>query len=247
MKSSLHLMVIFVLIFSQFISANVSPSSIENVCPGEKISLVCSVNGQSLTWLVPDPTGVKPSLDRGISSVLNHMVGERLSIPGDTLGAYTATLDSVTPTLNSTLEVTLYRSMDGRDIVCSGVTVPIDIYGELYPVVFVINYDYSDAHACVLSTDPPAPTSNIHITSTMNNTEESIVSLEWDYVSDGAPVNYSVTVNGGPESDTVSAVTVEMEVELTLRYNTEYAVLVEVINCAGSSSSSMFTLELGIK
>ncbi len=125
-------MVIFVLIFSQFISANVSPSSIENVCPGEKISLVCSVNGQSLTWFVPDPTGVKTTLDRGISSVFNNMVGERLSISGDTLGAYTATLDSVTPTLNSTLEVTLYKSMDGRGIVCSGVTVTIDIYGELW-------------------------------------------------------------------------------------------------------------------
>ncbi len=126
-------MVIFVLIFSQFISANVSPSSIENVCPGEKISLVCSVNGQSLTWLVPDPTGVKPTLDRSISLVFNHnMVGERLSISGDTLGAYTATLDSVTPKLNSTLEVTLYRSMDGGDIMCLGVTVPIDIYGELW-------------------------------------------------------------------------------------------------------------------
>ncbi len=127
-------MVIFVLVFSQFISANVSPSSIENVCPGEKISLVCSVNRQSLTWLVPDPTGLRTTLDRSISSVFNHMVGERLSIFGDTLGAYTATLDSVTrsPTLNSTLEVTLYKSMDGRDIECSGVIVPIDIYGELW-------------------------------------------------------------------------------------------------------------------
>ncbi len=131
MKSSLHLMVIFVLIFSKFISANVSPSSIENVCPGEKISLVCSVNRQLLIWVVPDPTG-RTTLDRSISSVFNHMVGERLSISGDTLGAYTATLDSVTPTLNSTLEVTLYKSMDGRDIECSGVTVPIDIYGELW-------------------------------------------------------------------------------------------------------------------
>ncbi len=71
-------------------------------------------------------------------------------------------------------------------------------------------------HAHVLTTDSPAPTSNIHITSTVNNTEESIVSLEWDYVSDGAPVNYSVTVNGGPDNETVSAVTVEMGVELTL-------------------------------
>ncbi len=66
------------------------------------------------------------------------MVGERLSISGDTLRAYTATVDSVIPKLNSTLEVTLYRWMDGRGIVCSGVTVPIDIYGELYPVVFVM-------------------------------------------------------------------------------------------------------------
>ncbi len=105
-------------------------------------------------------------------------------------------------------------------------------------------YSYSHIlHAHVLTTDSPAPTSNIHITSTVNNTEESILSLEWDYISDGAPVNYSVTVIGGNE--TVSAVTMEMGVELTLRYNTEYAVLVEVINCAGSSSSSMFTLELG--
>ncbi len=100
-------------------------------------------------------------------------------------------------------------------------------------------------HAHVLTTDPPAPTSNIHITSTMNNTELSVVSFEWNYVSDGAPVNYSVTVNGGPENDTVSAVTVEMGVELTLRYNTEYVLFVEVINCAGSSSSSMFTFKLG--
>ncbi len=55
-------------------------------------------------------------------------------------------------------------------------------------------------HAHVLTTDSPAPTRNTHITSTMNNTEESIVSLEWDYVSDGAPVNYSVTVIGGNET-----------------------------------------------
>ncbi len=98
-------------------------------------------------------------------------------------------------------------------------------------------------HAHVLTTDSPA---TYHY-STMNNTEESIVSLEWDYVSDRAPVNYSVTVIGG--NDTVSTVTVEMGVELTLRYNTEYVriLLVEVINCAGSSSSSMFTLELGKK
>ncbi len=133
LNSNLMYVVIVVFIFSKFeeITAIVSPTSIENVCPGEKISLVCSVNGQSLEWLVPDPTG-RTTLDRSISSVFNHMVGERLSISGDTLGAYTATLDSVTPTLNSTLEVTLYKSMDGRDIECSGVIVTIDIYGELW-------------------------------------------------------------------------------------------------------------------
>ncbi len=84
----------------------------------------------------------------------------------------------------------------------------------------------------------------IHITSTLNNTEESIVSFEWDYFSDGAPVNYSVTVMGDLENDTVSALTVEMRVELTLRYNTEHAVTVEVISCAESNFSSIFTLEL---
>ena len=93
-------------------------------------------------------------------------------------------------------------------------------------------------------TDPPAPASNIHITSTLNNTEESIVSFEWDYFSDGAPVNYSVTVIWGLENDTVSAVTVEMGIELTLRYNTEHAVTVEVILCAESSFSSIFTFKL---
>ncbi len=57
--------VLVVFIFSKFeeIAANVSPTSIENVCPGEKISLVCSVNGKSLEWLVPDPTG-RTTLDR---------------------------------------------------------------------------------------------------------------------------------------------------------------------------------------
>ena len=96
-------------------------------------------------------------------------------------------------------------------------------------------------------TDPPAPAINIRITSSLNNTEENIaiVSLEWDYFSDGSPVNYSVTVIGSSENDTVSALTAEMRVELKLRYNTEYAVIVEVINCAVSSSSSMFTFELG--
>ncbi len=95
-------------------------------------------------------------------------------------------------------------------------------------------------------TDPPAPI-NIRITSSLNNTEESIaiVSLEWDYVSDGAPVNYSVTVTGSSENDTVSALTVEMRAKFKLRHNTEYVVIVKVINCAGSSSSSMFTFELG--
>ncbi|XP_064406987.1 CUB and sushi domain-containing protein 1-like [Halichondria panicea] len=220
-----HLLVIVVFIFSKFeeVTAIVSPSSIENVCPGEKISLVCSVNAESLTWLVPDPTEVRLNLDRSfIRSLSENIVGERSIVPGDTLGAYAVTLNTVTPNLCSTLEVTLYRSMDGRNIVCSGVMVFIDLY------------------------DPPAPAINIRITSSLNNTEENIaiVSLEWDYFSDGSPVNYSVTVIGSSENDTVSALTAEMRVELKLRYNTEYAVIVEVINCAVSSSSSMFTFEL---
>ncbi len=63
------------------------------------------------------------------SSLLSPTLGKR-NISGDTLGAYTVSLNSVTPHLNSTLEVTLYSSMDGRDIECSGATVPIDLYGE---------------------------------------------------------------------------------------------------------------------
>ena len=136
-----HFMVILVFILSKFEEitaiAIVSPSSIENVCPGEKISLVCLINGESLKWLVPDPIGVRVNLDRAfIGSLSENTVGERLPIDGDTLGAYAVTLNTVTPNLCSTLEVTLYRSMDGRNIVCSGVMVFIDLYGELYPAVF---------------------------------------------------------------------------------------------------------------
>ena len=134
-------MVIVVFIFSKFeeITANVSPTSIENICPGEYISLVCSVNGQSLTWLVPDPTGVRINLDRSfIRSLSENIVGKRSTIPGDTLGAYAVTLNSVMPNLTSTLEVTLYKSMDGHNIVCSGIMVPIHFFGELYTAVFGI-------------------------------------------------------------------------------------------------------------
>ncbi len=143
-----HFMVILVFILSKFEEitaiAIVSPSSIENVCPGEKISLVCLINGESLKWLVPDPIGVRVNLDRAfIGSLSENTVGERLPIDGDTLGAYAVTLNSVTPNLSSTLEVTLYRSMDGQNIVCLGqsiVMVPIDLYGELnwliIPIVF---------------------------------------------------------------------------------------------------------------
>ncbi len=143
--SSLNSMVILVFILSKFEEitaiAIVSPSSIENVCPGEKISLVCLINGESLKWLVPDPIGVRVNLDRAFIRLLSeNTVGERLPIDGDTLGAYAVTLNSVTPNLSSTLEVTLYRSMDGQNIVCSGqsiVMVPIDLYGELNCMVIV--------------------------------------------------------------------------------------------------------------
>ena len=64
------------------------------------------------------------------SSSLSPTLGKR-NISEDTLGAYTVSLNSVTPHLNSTLELTLYSSMDGRDIECSGTTVRIDLYGEL--------------------------------------------------------------------------------------------------------------------
>ncbi len=69
------------------------------------------------------------TLNADYSSLVEPTFGQR-NISGDTLGAYRVSLNSVTPHLNSTLEVTLYSSMDGRDIECSGATVPIDLYGE---------------------------------------------------------------------------------------------------------------------
>ena len=86
---------------------------------------------------------------------------------------------------------------------------------------------------------------NIHITSTSNKSEESIVSLQWDYPmrSNGAPVNYSVIALGGTDNVSINAVTVET-IELIFRYNTRYEVMVEAINCIESSSPSVFTFNL---
>ena len=93
---------------------------------------MCISESDALIWIIPNPLPGRSmeTLNADYSSLVEPTFGQR-NISGDTLGAYRVSLNSVTPHLNSTLEVTLYSSMDGQNIECSGATVPIDLYGEL--------------------------------------------------------------------------------------------------------------------
>ncbi len=165
-----------------------TPSFIENTCPQEKKSLTCVSESDALIWIVPNPLG-RPmeTLSAGFSNLIESMLGQS-NINGDTLGAYKVSLDSVTPRLSSTLEVTLYSSMDGRSIECSGAIVPIDlINGELHACVCIQNLIY-------LSIDVPGSPVLLQVSDIVNKSENSTVTLQWIPPHSSAEVNYSVTV-----------------------------------------------------
>ena len=116
-----------------FSDASLTPTSIENVCPGDRINLTCTVNSDALQWLLPATVEGFSQLDVTLFDTSTSLIGMRTPVDGDTVGIYTVILDGIdtNPTrLTSTLEVTLLEALAGTTIECSGSMVTIMFYGE---------------------------------------------------------------------------------------------------------------------
>ncbi len=89
------------------------------------------------------------------------------------------------------------------------------------------------------STDPPSPPLNTRVSSTLNQLNSPITTLEWDPPSStgGVSVSYVLTITPQPISEL--PVTVETTSEqITVSYNTPYNVTIRAENCAGMSQES---------
>ena len=119
--------------FLNSIDASLTPTSIENVCPGDRINLTCSVTSDFLRWLLPNPSGVSAPFDVSFLDSETDKIGIRTPVASDTMRIYTVILDGIdmNPTrLTSTVEVILLMSLTGRRIECSGSSVTIQFNGE---------------------------------------------------------------------------------------------------------------------
>ncbi len=95
---------------------------------------------------------------------------------------------------------------------------------------------------CICYTDLPSLPLNLRTSSIENQTDSSIVTLEWDSSSTGGvSVRYVLIISPTPLSG--SPVTVETtSAQITVSYNTYYNVTIRADNCAGMSDASMFTV-----
>ena len=97
--------------------------------------------------------------------------------------------------------------------------------------------------------DPPIPPENLMITESINNTDSSTVTIQWESLetSEGAGVdNYTVSVAPGPLSGDPSLTVMDTMIELVLNYNVQYTVSVVATNCEGTSDpSTSFEFTLG--
>ena len=93
------------------------------------------------------------------------------------------------------------------------------------------------------SPDPPSPPQSLTIIQSINNTDNSMVTIQWDspQASGAAAVdNYTVSVTPMPLSgDPILTVRMDTMIELILNYNVQYTVSVMATNCAGSSDPSL--------
>ncbi len=90
-----------------------------------------------------------------------------------------------------------------------------------------------------IAVTPTSPLNPI-ISSTQNQSDASIITLEWDPPSftGGVSVSYVLTISPIPLSG--SPVTVETtSTQITVSYNTRYNVTIRAVNCAGNSSDVM--------
>ena len=98
------------------------------------------------------------------------------------------------------------------------------------------------------SPDPPNPPQNVMIMKSINNTDNSTVTIQWDspQANGGAAVdNYTVSVTPMPLSGDPIVTVMGTMIELILNYNVQYTVSVMATNCAGNSDPSLnfgFTL-----
>ena len=114
-----------------FSDASLTPTSIENVCPGDRINLTCTVTSDVLRWLLPNPSG--GLFDVSFLDSETDKIGIRTPVASNTMRIYTVILDGIdmNPTrLTSTVEVILLMSLTGRRIECSGSSVTIQFNGE---------------------------------------------------------------------------------------------------------------------
>ena len=90
--------------------------------------------------------------------------------------------------------------------------------------------------------DPPSPLQSTRVSSSQNQPDSSIVTLDWDSPSStgGVSVRYVLTISPTPLSG--SPVTVETTyTQITISYNIHYNVTIRAVNCAGNASM-LFTI-----
>ena len=96
---------------------------------------------------------------------------------------------------------------------------------------------------CFAGTIPSTPQS-VRFSEVTNNSDTTVVTLQWDPPTVSFVNNYTITVTPQPLFGVVSPITGN-QTTLTLQYNVEYMVTVRGSNCIGSSDAATAIFRIG--
>ena len=96
---------------------------------------------------------------------------------------------------------------------------------------------------CFTGTIPSTPQS-VLFSEVTNNSDTTVVTLQWDPPTGSIVNNYTITVTPQPPFGVVSPVTCN-QTTLTLQYNVECMVTVRGSNCIGASDAATAIFRIG--
>ena len=96
---------------------------------------------------------------------------------------------------------------------------------------------------CFAGTIPSTPQS-VFFSEVSNNSDTTVVTLQWDPPTGSIVNNYTITVTPQPPFGVVSPITGN-QTTLTLQYNVEYMVTVRGSNCIDTSDAATAMFRIG--